>query len=65
LDPCSVAAYVALNCTVIPKVEIYVGESGRAEDFEISGDISDATKLKAENFPICVSSSKVRYRHGY
>ena len=42
-------------------MDIYVGESGRAEDFEISGDISDATKLKAENFPVCVSSSKVQY----
>jgi hypothetical protein len=53
---------VALNCTLIPKIELFVGESGSAEDFEICGDVSEATKLKAENFPICVSSAKVNIK---
>lgn len=59
LDACSIAAYVALNCTKIPKVEIFLGESGCPEDFEVTGDLGEALSLNAKNIPICISSSKV------
>ena len=59
LDACSIATYVALNCTKIPKVEIFVGESGNPEDFEVNGDLGHALSLKAFDIPICISSSKV------
>ena len=64
LDACSIATYVALNCTKIPKVEIFLGESGSPEDFEVNGDLGEALSLKASNIPICISSSKVcNYLH--
>jgi len=47
LDACSVAMYVALNCTKIPKVELFVGESGVLEDFEVCGDLGEALSLDA------------------
>ena len=59
LDACSIATYVALNCTKIPKVEIFLGESGSPEDFEVNGDLGEALSLQARNIPICISSSKV------
>ena len=59
LDACSIATYVALNCTKIPKVEIFLGESGSPEDFEVNGDLGEALSLQALNIPICISSSKV------
>jgi exosome complex RNA-binding protein Rrp42 (RNase PH superfamily) len=59
LDACSIATYVALNCTKIPKVDIFLGESGLPEDFEVNGDLGESTSLNAKELPICVSSSKV------
>ena len=34
-DGCSMAIYTALNSTRIPKIELFVGESGDMEDFEV------------------------------
>lgn len=59
LDACSIATYIALNCTKIPKIEVYVGESGIPEDFEVTGDLGEAILLNARDLPICVSSCKV------
>lgn len=59
LDACSIATYVALNSTKIPKVDVFLGESGMPEDFEVNGDLGESTLLKAKELPICVSSSKV------
>jgi 3' exoribonuclease family, domain 1 len=59
LDACSIATYVALNCTKIPKVELFAGESGQPEDFEVCGDIGEAVPIEAANVPICVTSCKV------
>ena len=59
LDACSIAMYVALNCTKLPKIELFVGESGSYEDFEVFGDLGEATSLNASNVPICISSSKI------
>jgi exosome complex RNA-binding protein Rrp42 (RNase PH superfamily) len=61
LDACSIATYIALNCTKIPKIEVYVGESGNPEDFEVTGDLGEAILLNARDIPICVSSCKVIY----
>lgn len=60
LDACSIATHVALNCTKIPKVQIFLGESGKPEDFEVNGDLGESISLNAKNIPICVSSAKVR-----
>ena len=59
LDACSIAMYVALNCTKIPKIELFVGESGNMEDFEVCGDLGEAITLNAIHVPICVSSCKI------
>ena len=60
LDACSIATYVALNCTKIPKVEVFLGESGSPEDFEVTGDLGEALSLNAKDVPIGISSSKVK-----
>ena len=62
LDACSVATHVALNCTKIPKVRIFLGESGKPEDFEVNGDLGESISLNARNIPICVSSAKVNIK---
>ncbi len=59
LDACSVAMYVALNCTKIPKIELFVGESGSMEDFEVCGDLGEAVTLNAIHVPLCISSCKI------
>eukprot|EP01041_Mallomonas_annulata_P009661 gene9661-20089_t len=59
IDGCSLAAYIALQRTRIPKVDLLEGESGQNEDFELSsGDFVDATPLKLNDVPICVTISK-------
>ena len=60
LDACSIATHIALNCTKIPKVQIFLGESGKPEDFEVNGDLGESISLNAKSIPICVSSAKVR-----
>lgn len=59
LDACSIASFVALHCTKIPKVELSMGEYDKFEDFEISGDLADAVPLKVGNLPITVTLSKI------
>lgn len=59
LDACSLAAYVALQCTKVPKLELSVGESGSAEDFEVSGDLADALRLHVDKVPITITVYKV------
>jgi hypothetical protein len=63
IDICSFAAYTALQCTVIPRTEVYHGESGLPEDFEVSGDICDAASLAGlitVGAPLCITTSKVK-----
>lgn len=59
LDICSIASYVALHCTKIPKIYLSLGESGKPEDFEISGDLSDSTQLDVSRVPILITLSKI------
>lgn len=55
---------LALNCAKIPKINIFIGESGLPEDFEVNGDLGEARNLNAKDIPICISSSKVfRFRY--
>lgn len=62
VDLCSFAVFTALQCTVIPRTEVFLGESGMPEDFEVSGDICDAVSLAAvaiAGAPLCITASKV------
>lgn len=59
LEICSIAALLALNCTKEPKVELYPGESGEMEDFDISGDISEGLPVDTTNVPICITVLKI------
>lgn len=59
IDICSFATYNALKCTVIPKTEVFVGESGRPEDFEVCSDITDAVPFAPSSIPLCITSTKI------
>ena len=57
IDVCSLAALVALQCTKIPKVDLCV-----EDDFTISSDLSEATRLDVSNVPTIISISKIGKR---
>mmetsp|Transcript_11457 Transcript_11457/g.18687 ORF Transcript_11457/g.18687 Transcript_11457/m.18687 type:complete len:306 (-) Transcript_11457:94-1011(-) len=59
IDACSFATYNALKCTRIPKTEVFIGESGRPEDFEVSGDVVDAMPFEPPSIPLCVTITKI------
>ena len=61
IDAVSWAAYVALHLAQYPLTELIDGESGSAEDFELSSDVSCAKKLPlSENgIPIFNTVAKV------
>lgn len=59
IDACSFATYNALKCTHIPKTEVFIGESGRPEDFEVSGDVVDAMLFEPTSIPLCVTITKI------
>jgi len=59
LAHCSLAALVALSCTLVPRTELISADSGLLEDFEVCGDSSMGTALDASRLPICVTISKV------
>jgi exosome complex RNA-binding protein Rrp42 (RNase PH superfamily) len=59
LDICSIAAYVALNCTKVPKVELCAGTSGSMESFEVCGDLGDGYAINTDGVPVCVTMVKV------
>lgn len=45
LDPATWAAYMALSLARYPRTELIDGETGTAEDFELSGDLADSLGL--------------------
>ena len=49
----------ALNSTKIPKVELIIGESGKEEDFDVCGDISEANSILIKSLPILITVFKV------
>lgn len=61
LDACSWAVYSALQCTKIPSTEVFKGESGQLEDFEIVGDMCQALPLfpSISPIPITITVSKI------
>lgn len=61
LDACSMAVFMALNCTRLPKTEPIVGDSGELEDFDVVGSLSEGTTLDTSRVPICVTVAKVGY----
>lgn len=58
-DACSIACYVALRSCRFPKVDLYAGESGAMEDFEIAGDLSESISIDALKIPILLTILKV------
>ena len=61
LEACSVAAQAALACTVIPATQPIPGESGLLEDFEVVGDLSLGSSVRADDVPLCIAISKVSH----
>jgi len=59
LDACSIAAFVALSCTKIPRVELCAGSSGQMESFEVCGDLGDGAAINADSVPVCITLAKV------
>jgi exosome complex RNA-binding protein Rrp42 (RNase PH superfamily) len=59
LQVSSIASFVALQCTQIPKVQLLLDERGAYSDFEISSEMAEATRLDIQNVPICVAAYKV------
>ena len=59
LDACSIAAYEALQCTILPKVLLKFGDSGIPETFEVKGDLSESSSLEADTVPLCLSVAKI------
>ena len=59
LDVCAIAAYIALLSSRIPKIETTIGESGRADDFQVCGDLSAALPLQVKDIPLCITIAKV------
>jgi len=55
LDASTLAIFVALDCTRIPKLQLVPGESGGMEDFEVVGDLSQATALPVHDVPLLVT----------
>jgi exosome complex RNA-binding protein Rrp42 (RNase PH superfamily) len=59
LDVCSVAAYIALQSTRIPKIDTIIGESGRPDDFQVCGDLASSKALQINHIPIYITVVKI------
>lgn len=60
VDACTLATYIALHTSKIPKVGLLEGESGHWEDFELSsGDVAEAVPLSVKSVPIGITVLKV------
>ena len=59
LDATSIATYIALKCTRVPKTELIIGETGQLDDFEIIGDLVDANALSCDHLPLVITSLKL------
>ena len=59
LQVASIASFVALQCTQVPKVQLLMDERGLYSDFEISSEMAEASRLDVQNVPICVTAYKV------
>eukprot|EP00605_Chrysophyceae_sp_TOSAG23-4_P000026 GSChrysophyteH1.ASY1.ANO1.26.1 assembled CDS len=58
-DVCSIATYLALQSTRVPRVDVVIGESGKPDDFQICGDIEEAHPLPINSIPLCITIAKV------
>jgi exosome complex RNA-binding protein Rrp42 (RNase PH superfamily) len=58
-DACSIASFIAMNCTKIPKTILAMGESGFMEDFDVIGDLFEAGRINCNKLPIIISIVKV------
>lgn len=59
LDIASLAAYVALNSTRIPKVETVPGPGGVHDEFELEADYGAVRRLDASSMPVLITFLKV------
>jgi exosome complex RNA-binding protein Rrp42 (RNase PH superfamily) len=60
-DICSIAAFVALNSTLLPTLLLKRGATGLMDDFDVVGESSQGIKLlNIRNLPILISICKVR-----
>lgn len=59
IDACSLAMFVALDCTRVPALKLVPGERGTNEDFEVNGDLASASILAARDIPVLVTVMKV------
>jgi exosome complex RNA-binding protein Rrp42 (RNase PH superfamily) len=59
LDACSIAMYVALDCTRVPALKLIPGERGEMEDFEVMGDLTRAGELSVVALPLLITVHRV------
>jgi exosome complex RNA-binding protein Rrp42 (RNase PH superfamily) len=64
LDACSVASYLSLQCCKIPKVDLFEGDGGNVEDFDVSGDLADSHYFDVRTVPILMSAYKLGTAEG-
>lgn len=61
IDAASIAIISALRTTRIPKVRGIIGESGKEEDFEVSGDLGEALAVSCDRVPLFLTIGKVKH----
>ena len=59
LDACSLASFVALQSCKVPRVELFTGETGQLDDFDIFADLADSLLLDVTGVPIIVTAYQV------
>jgi len=59
IDAASIAIISALRTARLPNVRGVVGESGKEEDFEVSGDMGECISIPYENVPLFLTVGKI------
>ena len=59
LDACSIATREALQSTLIPQIQLKMGDLGTPEAFDVCGDLTDSSLLDARNVPLCLTVARV------
>ena len=63
LSTCSYAAYIAVQCTKIPRLEILSDETGKPSDFDIVTGVDNTTYINVQNLPIYITVYKVSFNN--
>jgi exosome complex RNA-binding protein Rrp42 (RNase PH superfamily) len=64
LDASSIATFIALSSTKVPKVDVIVGESGNLEDFDVVGFLSSGVDIATQKMPVLITVAKVSHATG-